>query len=194
MTDGGHRIFIAVPLEAALRSAIEAVERRMEAAGAMLRWITPENLHFTLRFLGHISEAELLRARRAAREAVQGTAPFQIRLAGLGAFPSARRPQVVWVGVSEGEEQLRNLSRRLDDALARERFAKDPRAFQPHLTLARVRDSRRASPLEAAIASLTGVEVGGQSIESIVVMESRLRPSGALYIPVEEVPLSTHEK
>jgi 2'-5' RNA ligase len=194
MTDAGHRIFIAVPLDAALRRAVEAVERQMEAAGARLRWITSENLHFTLRFLGHISEAELVRARRAAREAVEGTGPFRIRLAGVGAFPSARRPQVVWVGVTEGEEQLRDLARRLDDMLARERFPKEPRVFQAHLTLARIRDSRPAMSLEAVIASLAGVEVGGQAVESITVMESRLRPSGALYIPVEEVPLSSHEK
>lgn len=194
MTDAGHRIFIAVPLDAALGRAVEEVERKLETAGAALRWIAAKNLHFTLRFLGMISAAELLRVRRAAHEAVLDTAPFAIRLAGVGAFPSARRPQVVWVGVTEGEEQLRHLARRLDDTLARERFPKEPREFHPHLTLARVKDPHRATSVEPAIASLAGVEVGRQQVESIVVMESHLRPAGALYAPVEEVPLSTHEK
>lgn len=194
MRDAGHRIFIAVPLDAALRGAVEDVERKLETAGAALRWIAAENLHFTLRFLGQISAAELLRVRRAVRAAVLDTERFEIRLAGVGAFPSPRRPQVVWVGITEGEEQLGQLARRLDDALAKERFPKEPRAYHPHLTLARVKDPQRAGSVEPAIASLTGVEVGKQGVASIVVMESRLRPSGALYVPVEEVPLSTHEK
>ena len=194
MTDGGHRIFIAVPLDPALHDAVTVVERRLESAGVVLRWIKPESLHFTLRFLGQISTAQLARARRAAREAVEAAGAFRIRLAGLGAFPSARRPQVVWVGVTDGEEKLRDLARRLDDTLARQRFPKEPRSFQPHLTLARIRDPERAPGLEAAMTSLGHVEVGEQGVSSLVVMESLLRPSGALYVPVEEVPLSPHEK
>lgn len=194
MNDAGHRIFIAVPLAPALRDAVGTLEQQLESAGVALRWIKPENLHFTLRFLGHISPAQLVRARRATREAVESTGAFRIRLAGLGAFPSVRRPQVVWVGVTEGEEQLRDLARRLDDTLARQRFPKEPRSFQAHLTLARIKGPGRPPSLEAAISSLEGVDVGEQGVSSLVVMESLLRASGALYVPVEEVPLSTHEK
>jgi len=194
MTDGGHRIFIAVPLGAALRGAVRTLEQRLEAAGVALKWIEPQNLHFTLRFLGQISPAQLARVRRATREGVREAEAFRISLAGIGAFPSARRPQVVWVGVAAGVEQLRDLARRLDDSLARERFPKEPRPFQPHLTLARIREPGRATSLEASIAPLAGVEVGEQDIRWVTVMESHLRPSGALYVPVEEVRLSTHEK
>ena len=194
MTDAGHRIFIAVPLDPALRNAVGALERQLEAVGVALRWIKPENLHFTLRFLGQISPAQLSRARRAARETAEGTETFRIRLAGLGVFPSVRRPQVVWAGVTEGEERLRDLARRLDDTLARQRFPKEPRSFQAHLTLARIKGPGQLPSLEAAMASLEGVEVGEQAVSSLVVMESLLRPSGALYVPVEEVPLSPHEK
>jgi len=194
MTDGGHRIFIAVPLDPVLHGAVAVLERQLESAGVVLRWINPESLHFTLRFLGQISTAQLARARRAAREAVEAAGAFRIRLAGLGAFPSARRPQVVWVGVTDGEEKLQDLARRLDDTLARQRFPKKPRSFQPHLTLARIRDPGRAPSLEAAMTSLGHVEVGEQGVSSLVVMESLLRPSGALYVPVEEVRLSTYEK
>ena len=194
MTDAGHRIFIAVPLDPPLRHAMGALERQLEAAGVVLKWIRPENLHFTLRFLGQVSPPQLSRARRAAREAADGVEPFRIRLAGLGAFPSVRRPQVVWVGVTEGGEQLMDLARRLDDAFARQRFPKEPRSFQAHLTLARIREPGRSPSLEGAMASLAGVDIGEQDVTSVIVMESHLRPSGAIYVPVEEVPLSTHEK
>jgi 2'-5' RNA ligase len=194
MTDAALRIFVAVPLAPGLHHGIATLERRLESAGVAAKWIRPENLHFTLRFLGSITPAQLTRVRRAAHDAVQGVAVFAIHLVGVGAFPSPRKPQVVWVGVREGKEKLQLLAQRLDDALARERFAKEPRSFQAHLTLARNKDPRLGRSLEAAMASLGDVEVGEQSVRSIVVMESLLRPSGALYVQVEEVPLSGHEK
>ena len=194
MNGGGHRIFIAVPLDHALARAVETAERQLEAAGVVLKWIAPDNLHLTLRFLGEISPPQLTRARRAARAAVEGVEAFQIRITGIGAFPTVRRPRVVWVGVAEGAEKLVDLAHRLDDALARERFPKESRAFHPHLTLARIKGAGRSPALEAAIGPLGALEVGRQWVKSLVVLESHLRPSGALYIPVEEVPLSTHEK
>jgi len=195
MIEGRHRIFVAVPLEPALRDGVRALERRLEEAGVTAaRWIAPGNLHLTLRFLGHISPAQLSRVVRAAHAAAAGVPPFQITLSGVGAFPTMRRPRVIWAGIAEGASALTDLAARLDDALARERFPKEPRPLQPHLTLARIRNPGTITGLEAAAASLGAVEIGRQGVTSLVVMESLLRPSGALYVPVEEVPLSGHEK
>jgi 2'-5' RNA ligase len=192
--NGSHRIFVAVELDAPLRQAITDLERRLEDAGARLRWVKPENLHFTLRFLGHISDAQLNRVKTAAREAVQGVAAFRIALAGLGAFPKARRPQVVWVGIGKGGDNLRDLAERLDDTLARQRFPKEPRGFQPHLTLARVKEPRLWGDIGPVLDQFERVEVGEQEVRSLLVMESLLRPQGAIYTQVEEVPLSPYEK
>lgn len=194
MSEAGHRIFVAVPLDPPLRDAVGALERRLEEAGVAPRWIAPENLHLTLRFLGHISSAQLSRVVRAAHEAASGAAPFQISLSGVGAFPTTRRPRVIWVGITAGAAALKDLAARLDDALARQRFPKEPRPLQPHLTLARIRDPGRTGDLEAAAASLGAFEIGWQDVTTVAVMESHLRPSGALHVPVEEVPLSGHEK
>lgn len=189
-----HRIFVAVPLDAVLRDAVVALERRLEATGLRLRWVKPENLHFTLRFLGHISDAELDRVRRATREAAGRIRTFTISLAGLGAFPSPRRPQVVWVGAEEGADHLQALAAHLDDALARERFPREPRGFTPHLTLARVREPRLRGDLGRVLGQFEAEEVGEQEVRAVVVMESLLRPQGPIYTPVEEVPLSPYEK
>lgn len=194
MTVEEHRIFVAVRLDPALRDGVRALERRIEERGPVPRWIPAENLHLTLRFLGQISPPQLARVQRAVRAAATGVAPFRIRLAGIGAFPSLRRPQVIWVGITEGADRLKALAGRLDDELARERFPKEPRPFRPHLTLARIRDPSLTGSLEGASASLGGFEVGEQGVTALAVMESHLRPSGALHIPVEEVPLSHHEK
>jgi 2'-5' RNA ligase len=194
MTGEGHRIFVAIPLDPALRDAVRELERRLEDAGVIPRWIAPENLHLTLRFLGQISPAQLTRVVHAARDAAAEAAPFQISLAGVGAFPTTSRPRVVWVGIADGAAAVKDLSERLDDALARQRFPKEPRPLHPHLTIARVREPGRMTALQAAAASLGGMEIGRQGVSSLVVMESHLRPAGALYVPVEEVPLSDHEK
>ncbi len=194
MSSTTRRIFIAVPLDPALQRVIAALERRMEEAGARLRWIRPENLHFTLRFLGHISEAELVRAQTAAHSAASGIAPFGIELRGVGAFPNLRRPQVAWVGVDRGAEALGALARRLEEDLAAWGFPREPREFHAHLTLARLKDGRLGDAAGRALAEFEAVEVGRQDVASLVVMESLLRPQGPLYIQVEEVPLRTHEK
>lgn len=194
MTEGTHRIFVAVALDPALREAVVALERRLEDAGARLRWVRPENLHFTLRFLGQISEPQLIRVRKAARDASAGIAPFRIRLSGIGAFPNSRRPQVVWAGIRDGAEAMGGLARRLDDALAAERFPKEPRGFTPHLTLARVKDARQWGDLSRVLPTFEGEDVGEEEVRSLLVMESLLRPQGPIYTPVEEVRLTTHEK
>jgi len=194
MTAGTRRIFVAVALDPALRDAVLALERRLEDAGARLRWVKPENLHFTLRFLGEISEPQLNRVRSAVRDASAGIAPFRIVLASIGAFPSARRPQVLWAGIREGVEAMEELARRLDDALALERFPREPRGFTPHLTLARVKDARLWGDLSRVLPVFEGEDVGEQDVTSLLVMESVLRPQGPIYTPVEEVRLTTHEK
>ena len=181
------RIFVAVVLEPALREALADVRSRLNSAGAALRWVPPENLHFTLRFLGEIAEARVATVTAAAR-AVAGTIePFEITLAGMGAFPSARRPQVVWVSVGIGADRLVTLARDLDTELRGLEFAPEDRPFRPHLTVARTRHP--APDLSAALGALGGLVVGTQRINVLCVMESTLRPSGAVYRAVEEVRL-----
>ncbi|MGH2398876.1 MAG: RNA 2',3'-cyclic phosphodiesterase [bacterium] len=192
--NGPHRIFVAVALEPSLREKIADLERRLEDAGVRLRWVKPENLHFTLRFLGHISDAELNRVKRATHEAAEGVMSFSITLTGVGAFPNPRRPRVVWVGIDTGADSLQDLAARLDDSLSRQRFPKEPRSFHPHLTLARVDEPGPMGHLGLTLGRFEGVEVGRQAIRSLIVMESILRPQGAIYTQVEEVPLLPYEK
>ena len=184
-----HRIFIAVELDAALRRRIVELEEDLQRAGARLRWIPAENLHFTVRFLGEITPAQLAQVKLATRDVAAATAPFRLSLHGIGAFPSVQRPQVVWVGVREGSEELATLSSRLDAALARHRFPPEDRPYVAHLTLARVRDRRVWGDLVRAVGGFREVSVGTQEVHSLTVMESHLNRRGARYTRVEEVPL-----
>ena len=184
-----HRIFIAVELDADLRRRIVELEADLQRAGARLQWISAENLHFTVRFLGEITPAQLAQVKLATREVSAAVAPFHLSLHGIGAFPSMQRPQVVWVGVREGAEELAALSSRLDAALERHRFLPEDRPYVAHLTLARVRDRRVWGDLVRAVSGSREVAVGTQEVHSLTVMESHLNPRGARYTRVEEVPL-----
>jgi 2'-5' RNA ligase len=184
-----HRIFIAVHLEEALRTEIVRLEDRLRQAGAPLRWIAAENLHFTVRFLGEIAPAQMAQVRLATRESAAGSPPFRLTLQGVGAFPSLARPQVIWIGVSEGSERLAAISARLDDALARHRFPREGRPFVAHLTITRLKHQGRWGEIVRALAGFKDVAVGAQQVHALAIMESHLHPKGARYTTVEEVPL-----
>lgn len=184
-----HRIFIAVELDGVLRTSITDLEARLATAGAHLRWIPEGNLHFTVRFLGEITPAQLAQVKLVTREVAAATVPFRLDLHGVGAFPSPQRPQIVWVGVREGAAELAALSTALDAGLMRHQFPAEKREYVAHLTVARVRDRRGWGDLVRALAGFRDVEVGAQRVEHVTVMESHLHPRGARYTVVEEVPL-----
>lgn len=189
-----HRIFIAAELDPPLRDAVAEIEQQLEAAGAHARWVKPANLHFTLRFIGEVAAAHVARVKIATREATVAMQPFTIVLQSLGAFPSLHRPQVVWVGVSEGAEELTGLATRINGQLARHGFPPPDKEFRPHLTLARVRSSHEWGDLVRALDQSRDTTIGRQRIEAISVMESQLMPQGPLYTRIEEVRFSPHEK
>ena len=182
-----RRIFVAVALAPALLAAVSGMRARLAEAESTLRWVPPENLHFTLKFLGGITPPQLAGVVAAAREVAARTQRFSITLAGLGAFPSARRPRVVWVGVSSGADHLVALAEHLDVVLRPAHASREDRPFRPHLTIARVRDAAPVRDLSKEIDALRELEWGCQTVGAICVMESHLRPSGAVYQPVEEV-------
>lgn len=181
-----HRIFVAVQLAPHLQEAIARVPSHFESAASGLRWVPVGNLHLTLRFLGEITEAQVKRVGEATHEVALGASPFTITLAGLGAFPSPRRPRVVWVGVAEGSPRLVALAEALDEAIVRRKFPREPRPFQPHLTVARTRTGASPPDLTGDLARAGTPVIGTQEVAALTVMESFLRPSGPAYREVAQ--------
>ncbi len=184
-----HRTFIAVELSAEARRLAAGAQERLRAAGAALRWVRPELLHYTLCFLGEIPAAQVARAVVATRAAAVGVAPFSVTIGGLGAFPSLARPQVVWLGCTEGAMALENLAGRVRAALSRDRIPMDSRPFRPHLTLGRAKDDRQWGDIVRAIGAHRDIAIGLEWIRTVTVMESRLTPQGPVYTPREQVHL-----
>jgi 2'-5' RNA ligase len=192
------RLFFAVRLsEKVCREVARLQARLREAVGDRgIRWTPPEQFHYTLRFLGETPEVQRTRAIEAAWVVASQVAPFSLGLGGIGAFPQQRRPQIIWVGATEGVPLLTRLAESLERGLAERGFAPETRRFNPHLTLARIRTPEGqeavAKTLKSTADSLKKVDkIKVIPIEDFVLMRSELRPAGAVYTVQETFPLTT---
>jgi nicotinamide-nucleotide amidase len=184
-TDGAIRAFIAIELDDAVRRAAAEVVRvlRESPGGDHARWVRPENLHVTLRFLGDIDPARVPSIVRNLRDATAGLRPFQIRLGRVAAFPSARRPRVVSFEVGPGEP-LAELAEAVEQSVVKAGFEPEERRFRAHLTLGRV--SGRAHPAVTAPVTAMGESL---VVNEIVLFRSELLRSGAIHTPLERIEL-----
>ncbi len=180
------RAFIAIELDDAQHRALAEVQARLQRdrAASRVRWVAPENIHLTLKFLGDVDAAKMVALQRALADVCASTPPFALRIAGVGAFPDTPRPTVIWVGVSGEVERAALLAQEIDAACAALGFAREARAFSPHVTLGRVqRDAARGDrqKIGALIANAQVGELGALRVERLAVMKSELRPSGSIY-------------
>jgi 2'-5' RNA ligase len=189
------RVFVAIELPEGIRAALTTLQQRLAAAQLPLRLVRPEGIHLTLAFIGDIPAAQVPALSGAVAQAAAGVSVFTLRAEGLGMFPNARRPRVVWAGVQgdpEDRARLTALHSQLAAALRAAGFTSDPR-FDPHLTLGRVND--RATPgdvaaIGPAVQALTLPTGLMFDVAHVSIMRSELRPSGAVYTRLDAVPLS----
>jgi RNA 2',3'-cyclic 3'-phosphodiesterase len=181
------RLFLAVFPPAAVQRAAFGLIEALRRPGDGVSWVKPENLHYTLRFLGEVGEDGARRAAEAAAGAASTAKPFTAVLGGLGAFPNPRRARVLWIGMSEGGEPLVALARDLDRALAKRGFGKADKPFAAHLTLGRVREPGRDWTETLAAA---GADAPARfEVDRLCVVESQLDPRGSIYTVRSEARL-----
>jgi 2'-5' RNA ligase len=175
-----RRGFLAVvPPPAVLRwtESVADSARRIVGIGNGLRWIRPDQRHVTLQFLGRVDEPNSV--ADSVAESVRRIAPFGLVLGGAGAFPSARRASVLWLGVTTGADALADLAGAISEATAPLGFPVDDRPFLPHLTMAR---SARARDLRATVAALNDGPAGPSfTVDQVVLFDSDTRADGALH-------------
>ena len=183
------RTFVAVDISDEARRSVANLVRELKGYGAEVRWVAPESLHLTLKFLGEIDEARLEEVFQGVQEATEGLGPFRMVLEGLGGFPGLGRPRVLWVGVSEGADILRSLAERVEGSLERRGFPREGRPFSPHLTIGRVK--RQSGKLRQLTEDMARRGFGPEEVlvEEVKVMKSDLRPSGAVYTTLRSFPL-----
>ena len=178
------RLFVAVDLPEAIRAALKQLIQKLRAELPDLRWVRPEGIHITLKFLGEVSEADASAVRRELEASVPGCAPpFDVRIAGMGTFPDnpRQRPRVLWAGVGAERGSLATLQQRVEEACARAGQARERRPFAPHLTLARVGDSGPPPTLAQVVWAYREIDLGGFSVDGVTLFQSILGPQGATY-------------
>jgi 2'-5' RNA ligase len=184
------RLFVALQIPEAIRSDYAALMddlRRFDAKAAPKpKWVWPENLHVTLKFIGHIDPAKLHSIRTALAK-VRSPQEVQLHFHNIGFFPNANRPRVIWGGM-DASENLASLARAVDQQIATLGFAAEERAFTPHLTLARLDPPRISPELRTAIEKHGTHEFGVLHTSEFRLMESKLKPSGAEYTTLQSFP------
>lgn len=185
------RAFVAAPIGPDLRGSLARLQAmlRGEAPGADVGWVRPEGIHLTLKFLGEVAGERIADIAAALRGALEGQGPFVLQCRGAGAFPSLRRPRVVWVGIGSGSEALVRAQGRVEAALSPLGFSPEGRAFAPHLTLGRIRSPKHVDLLGRAIGGVAEELFGEVVVDRIDLMRSDLKPGGAVYSVLETFPL-----
>ena len=187
------RSFIAIELPEEVKRGLAKLRRELERAEhTFVKWVNPEGIHLTLKFLGNIPSKQVAELTKAVEEATRGISPFNLEISGLGAFPNLKQPRVLWVGIGGEIGKLSSLQQNIDSALAPLGFTKEDRPFVPHLTLARIRQG--ASPVErrsfGELAMSTNFETSYPlDVKSINLMRSQLTPTRAIYTCLSVVKL-----
>jgi len=188
------RAFIAIELPGQIKAALSKLQDNLRRSkSASVKWVNPESIHLTLKFLGNVDEAEIPALNKALSEAVKGVATFYLELGEPGAFPNCQVPSVVWVGMGGEIDQLLTLHNNIDRVLAPLGFPPEKRAFSPHLTLGRVRDETLPGERKGLGENVAALKTGAKpsfKVESVSLMRSKLTREGAIYSCIASFALS----
>lgn len=180
------RLFVAIELREEVREAIRELIARLKPLARDARWVHPEGMHITLKFIGHVAEDQLDPIRVALAQ-VSSPGPVELRFRGVGFFPNDRRPRVIWCGV-EASPNLAQLAKDIESALEPLGIVPESRDFVPHLTLARFKTPAKMPELARAAAEMQNLELGTAAETKFHLFESILRSSGAEYRRLASYP------
>jgi RNA 2',3'-cyclic 3'-phosphodiesterase len=186
------RLFFAVASPADVAASVGLTQRRLrDAMGAVkASWPRPEHAHCTLKFLGELPAERAEAAICAASELKRTERAFRLTLEGVGAFPDARRPQVLWLGVTTGAPELTRLATSLDRCLQLSGFDREERPYVPHLTLARIKFRGAEKPAAHALATVKDMgPVATWEVRSFALFESVSTSEGVRYTAIETFDL-----
>jgi 2'-5' RNA ligase len=182
------RLFVAIDIPEEVRSALGQLMKSLHGACRDARWVRLAGLHITLKFIGE-TPPEGVTELKTALANIPPRAPIAMNFSGLGFFPNARRPRVFWAGVKAGPD-LAALANAVETALSPAGIQQEDRAYSPHLTLARFKDSAGVDALQVAIEKAGPLEFGGVTAMEFHLYQSVLKPGGAEYTRLATFSLS----
>ena len=183
------RAFLALAIPDDIRRSLSALQQELARSGADVKWVEPQNLHVTLKFLGEITDEQRRALEGLLAEAARGETAFTLGFDRVGAFPSLSSPRVVWVGLGEGKERAVRIAERIEERCGSLGLPNEERPFAAHVTLGRVRGPRRKRELVAALKEAAWRPPEPWAVEAVTLYQSVLSSRGPSYRVLAEVPL-----
>lgn len=182
------RLFIAVELPPDVRKKLASLQKDLQKTGADAKWVEPENIHLTVKFLGNV-EPDKAGKIGSLLEKLFGRQPaFEAALDEIGCFPSLGAPRVVWAGLTDADKLLGRIAQKTEEELAKMGFEKENRPFTAHSTLARIRSARNRTALASEILDINkDFKKKTFLIDNITLFESHLSPKGPAYSIIHQV-------
>lgn len=189
------RCFVAVELDRTLQRALagaqDGLRRHLGSEGDAVKWVRPEQIHLTLKFLGDTEDRLIREVCVAVSEVAAEFDPFSFTVADVGCFPPRGAARVLWAGVGDGHEDLEAVQEMLEVRLADVGFALEARRFSAHLTLARIKLPRSGHAAREAVEAAGPEVFGVQAVERLVVFQSVLDRAGPTYTVLHHAPLGS---
>ncbi len=185
------RLFIAIELSEKQKEEVTGLQNKLKQYLDGVRWVKPAGMHLTLKFLGDTEPAQVEQVKAAMDEAVSDLGSFGLAYGRSGVFPSPAKARVIWLGLKDGEEQVRKLAENMEQALYSRGFPRDKKAFTPHLTIGRARGRIPKNKIECFIEQEEAFETARVRVDGVVLFESRLNPEGAIHTPLYTASLES---
>ncbi len=185
------RTFIALDLPPSVIALLAKVQEDLKSMRLRAKWVRPENIHLTLKFLGNINPGDTDKIGTAMTDAVDDFAPLNLVAGGVGVFPGIKRPRVIWLGLGGQIQLLFAMQRVLEDNLADLGFKKEKRPFKGHLTLGRFRQTVNPNTIRQIMRQYANGYSEEFTARRIILFKSDLKPTGAVYSQLQQANFST---
>ncbi|TFG33417.1 RNA 2',3'-cyclic phosphodiesterase [Candidatus Thorarchaeota archaeon] len=174
------RAFLSIDIEnKALLPQISETQRKLDTSLAKMKFVEIENIHFTMKFFGDTSLIRIGEIRECLNKIK--IEPFEIMVHGVGAFPTKRKPRVIWIGVTQNADRVRSIIMEVDSRLKELGYQPEKQKFTPHATIARVRYIKDAEQLANNLDDLVNQPIGPMTVSKLSMKKSTLTPSGPIY-------------
>jgi len=188
------RTFIAIELPPEIKDSLAHLQDQLKTSGADVKWVEPQNIHLTLKFLGERDDKKIEKIIQILEETTKDKNSFQMHISSLGTFPKMNFPRVIWVGIDKGDNETREITKELEEKIAKIGIPKEDRPFSCHITIGRTRSTLNREKLVQELNKLADSS-GGRNLEftvkTITLFKSTLTPKGPIYEVLKKVNLKT---
>jgi 2'-5' RNA ligase len=186
------RTFIAINLSREIKDYLCRLQEKLKLAQADVKWVRPENIHLTLKFLGEIDDKTKENVTKLMEDISKDKTPFYLNIASIGAFPRITSPRVIWVGIDKGDVKVKEIAKELEEKLSGIGIPVEDKPFSSHITIGRTRSSKNRKALVNNLIALKDTakeEIPELYVDKITLFKSTLAPKGPIYEVLKEAPL-----